>query len=774
VTIFEETSNGKIRTAAHWGVYEILPDKAGDLSIRGASEDSDPSPIGLHMLSDELKRVRIAKPSVRKSWLEGGAGSNPHLRGREPFVEVEWDVVLDLLAREFKRVCSTFGNKAIFGGSYGWASAGRFHHAQSQVHRFLNMIGGYVSHVDNYSLAAGRVILPHAVASTEILLDQHTSFDVMAEHTTLFVTFGGVPVKNAQMSAGGAGRHRVTAGMRAMQKAGTRFVNVSPVSDNMPVDSEWLAIRPNTDVAMMLALAYVLETERLADHTFLNTHCTGYDQFRPYLLGHSDGIAKTPEWAAAICGIDAGRITSLAREMASGRTMINVSWSLQRAVHGEQPFWMTVTLAAMLGQIGVPGGGFGVGYGALNSVGHDNPRFKFGAFPQGQNPISAFIPVARIADMLLNPGDSFTYNGKAYSYPEIKLIYWAGGNPFHHHQDLNRLLKAWEKPETIVVNEPYWTPTAKLADIVLPVTTPLERNDIAFSGGEDLVVAMKKVEEPFGRSRNDFDIFEDLAGRLGIDFSEGLDENGWLRRIYDIGRENAAVKGIVMPDFQAFWEDGLFDLATEAKPVVMFEAFRHAPGENPVPTPSGRIEIFSEAVDGFSLADCPGHPTWFEPPEWLGAVERAEGQLHLISDQPVRRLHSQLDASPHSRGGKVAGREPIHISPADAQARGIAGGDLVEVFNARGRLISAAVVSDAIMLGVVRLSTGAWFDMDHDKRIERHGNPNALTLDVPASSLSQGCSAQTCLVEIRKLGNAHAEPVRAFDIPEFTLSSSNS
>jgi biotin/methionine sulfoxide reductase len=148
--------------------------------------------------------------------------------------------------------------------------------------------------------------------------------------------------------------------------------------------------------------------------------------------------------------------------------------------------------------------------------------------------------------------------------------------------------------------------------------------------------------------------------------------------------------------------------------------------------------------------------------------------LHLISDQPVRRLHSQLDASPHSRGGKVAGREPIHISPADAQARGIAGGDLVEVFNARGRLISAAVVSDAIMLGVVRLSTGAWFDMDHDKRIERHGNPNALTLDVPASSLSQGCSAQTCLVAIRKLGNAHAEPVRAFDIPEFTLSSSNS
>ncbi|NTJ11657.1 molybdopterin guanine dinucleotide-containing S/N-oxide reductase [Rhizobium lusitanum] len=768
MTLPDETSNSKIRTAAHWGVYEISPKGGkGALSIRGAAEDPDPSPIGLHMASDELKQVRIAKPSIRRSWLENGPGSNPHLRGREPFVEVEWDVALDLLAAEFQRIRTCFGNEAIFGGSYGWASAGRFHHAQSQVHRFLNLIGGYVSHVDSYSLAAGRVILPHAIASTEILLDQHTSFDVMAENTTLFVTFGGVPVKNAQMSSGGAGRHRVTAGMRAMEKAGTCFVNISPVSDNMPVDSEWLAIRPNTDVALMLALAHVLETEGLVDLAFLNSHCVGYDRFRPYLLGDADGIAKTPDWASSICGIDAQRIASLARDMAAGRTMINVSWSLQRAVHGEQPFWMTVTLAAMLGQIGLPGGGFGVGYGALNSVGHDNVRFKFGAFPQGQNPIPTFIPVARIADMLLNPGEGFTYNGKAYSYPDIRLVYWAGGNPFHHHQDLNRLLKAWEKPETIIVNEPYWTPTAKLADIVLPVTTSLERNDIAASGGEDLIVAMKKVEQPFGQSRNDFDIFDDLSKRLGIDFSDGLDETGWLRRIYAVSRENATAKGIVLPDFDEFWEAGLFDLGPEAKPIVMLEAFRGAPETNPVPTPSGRIEIFSQTIDGFSLVDCPGHPTWFEPPEWLGVSDWDQGTLHLISDQPVRRLHSQLDASPYSKQGKIAGREPIHIHPFDAATRGIVDGDLVEVFNTRGRLISAAMLSDAIRPGVARLSTGAWFDMDHDRKIERHGNPNALTLDTPASSLSQGCSAQTCLVEIRKLDDEQLGSVQAFDIPKF-------
>ncbi|MBP2551589.1 biotin/methionine sulfoxide reductase [Neorhizobium galegae] len=759
--------NSKIHTASHWGVYDIARIGNGDLSITATAEDPDPSPIGLYMASNDLRQVRIAKPSIRKSWLENGPGSNPHLRGREPFVEVEWDVALDLLAGEFQRIREDFGNNAIFGGSYGWASAGRFHHAQSQVHRFLNLIGGYVSHVDSYSLGAGKVILPHVIDGFSSLFNQHTSWDVMAKETELFVTFGGVPVKNAQISQGGPGRHRVVAGMRRMAQAGTRFVNISPVSDNMPVESEWLAIRPNTDVALMLALAYVLDTEGLADVEFLKSHCVGYDRFRPYLLGQEDGVPKTPAWASSICGVPADRIVMLAREMAARRTMLNVSWSLQRAVHGEQPFWMLITLAAMLGQIGLPGGGFGLGYGAMNSVGHGNVCFKFGDFPQGRNPVKTFIPVARIADMLLNPGKNFTYNGKVYGYPDIRLVYWAGGNPFHHHQDLNRLLKAWEKPETIVVNEPYWTSTAKLADIVLPVTTPLERNDIAASSGEDFIVAMKKVEDPFGQSRSDFDIFDALAKRLGVDFSEGLDEAAWLRRIYAVSRENAAALNVDLPDFDEFWHAGLLDLSSHTAPVVMLEDFRAAPDQYPLSTPSGRIEIFSETIDGFSLADCPGHPTWFEPPEWLGLSGRRASTLHLISDQPMRRLHSQLDASPHSKAGKVSGREPIHIHPTDAAALGIEAGDLVEVFNARGRLISAVIVSDAIMPGVARLSTGAWFDLDHDRKIERHGNPNAVTMDVPASSLSQGCGAQTCLVEIRKLDKEQPIPVCAFERPEF-------
>ena len=198
----------------------------------------------------------------------------------------------------------------------------------------------------------------------------------------------------------------------------------------------------------------------------------GFEKFRPYLIGERDGQPKDAAWAEKITGIAADRIVALAREMAANRTMISIGWSLQRAHHGEQPFWALVTLAAMLGQIGLPGGGFGCGYGPSNTDGQRRVRsIPARPLPQGANPVREFIPVARFADMLLHPGERFAYNGAEHTYPDIRLVYWAGGNPFHHHQDLNRLRLAWRKPETVIFHEQFWTPAAKMADIVLPATT---------------------------------------------------------------------------------------------------------------------------------------------------------------------------------------------------------------------------------------------------------------------------------------------------------------
>ena len=323
-------------TAAHWGVYEVEYDDKGQAAkLHPFSKDPDPSPIGLHMLSDEVARLRVRRPAFRKGWLERGPGASSDRRGQEPFVEVPWDEALDLVAAELKRVKDKHTNRAIFGGSYGWSSAGRFHHAQSQVHRFLNAIGGYVRHMDSYSLGAARVLMPHIVAGMEDLMSMHTTWNVLAEHCKLFVTFGGAPRKNAQINAGGAMVHRLKDGLYGMRAKGVRFVNVTPTAEDLDTggDIEWLAIRPNTDAAMILALCHVLLTENLHNREFLDRCTVGFDKFAPSLAD------KTPEWAEKITGIPAHRIRGLAREMAATRTTVNINWSLQRSHHGEQPFW---------------------------------------------------------------------------------------------------------------------------------------------------------------------------------------------------------------------------------------------------------------------------------------------------------------------------------------------------------------------------------------------------------------------------------------------------
>ena len=152
----------------------------------------------------------------------------------------------------------------------------------------------------------------------------------------------------------------------------------------------------------------------------------------------------------------------------------------------------------------------------------------------------------------------------------------------------------------------------------------------------------------------------------------------------------------------------------------------------------------------------------------MGAAGAACFPLHLISNQPETRLHSQLDNGRHSRAGKLDGREPITLHPDDANARGIAAGDPVRVFNDRGACLATAVVSENIRCGVVRLPTGAWYDPEvrgAPGALCKHGNPNVLTPDKGTSKLAQGPIAHTCLVEVERF-DGDPPAVTAFDPPE--------
>jgi biotin/methionine sulfoxide reductase len=357
--------------------------------------------------------------------------------------------------------------------------------------------------------------------------------------------------------------------------------------------------------------------------------------------------------------------------------------------------------------------------------------------------------------MLLDPGGGYDYNGEQRTYPDIRLIYWAGGNPFHHHQDLNRLVRAWRRPETIVVQEAWWNPLARHADIVLPVTTQLERNDLACSSRDRLIAASHQVCEPHGEARNDYWIFAALSRRLGVEatFTDRRSEEDWIRHLYDIARTRAQAAGMSLPDFDTFWRSGPVLLPEPNDQPPLFSAFRHDPDTHRLPTPSGRIEIFSQRIASFGYTDCPGHPSWLEPTEWLGAPQAARFALHLISNQPTTKLHSQYDNGSYARAAKIQGREPVRIHPQDAAARNISNGDIVRLFNERGSCFAGAIVSDEVMPGVVQLATGAWYDPEHPDKtgsVDKHGNPNVLTRDAGTSRLAQGPIAHSCLVDVER------------------------
>ncbi len=746
----EQMTDSQTRvTSSHWGAFQITTEEDRITGVAPFAADPDPSPISSILPQAVHHRTRIARPSVRKGWLEGGAGRSRDRRGMDEFVELPWDEALDIAAAEIDRVRAKHGNGAIFGGSYGWASAGRFHHALGQVHRFLNSVGGYVSSYASYSTAAAQAIIPRVLGMNFLKMTYgiQTAYTEIADHTQTLVMFGGINPKNSQVSMGGITRHETRGWLQTYRDSGMRLVNISPQSTDAPEGAEWLAIVPGGDTAMMLAMAWVLETEGLADQDFLTRCTTGYEKFRPYLLGETDGQPKSPDWAAPLCGIDAATIAELAHHMAASRTMITVAWSLQRAQHGEQPFWIAAVLAAMLGQIGLPGGGIGYGYGAIGGVGVAIKRLGGITLPQGENPVSDFIPVARIADMLLNPGGSYDFNGQNRTYADIKLVYWCGGNPFHHHQDLNRLDLAWKRPDTVIVNEPWWTPTAKRADIVFPATTPYEREDIGRTRLDPFLFNMPALIPRVGEARDDYDIFSGLAERLGAgeSFTEGRDAEGWLRHLYDRFKQAVAEDGVEAPSFDELREKNWVELPIAGPQFAEtpFADFRRDPGAAPLGTPSGKIEIFSETIDGFSYADCPGHPAWLPPDEWLGAA--GEFPLHLVSPQPGDKLHSQLESALADSPGARPSRLTMH--PDDAAARGLVDGDPVRVFNARGACRARVEISADIRPRVVAMPTGAWLDLAEDGT-DAQGNPNVLTRDVGTSRLGQGNIAHTALVEV--------------------------
>jgi trimethylamine-N-oxide reductase (cytochrome c) len=528
---------------------------------------------------------------------------------------------------------------------------------------------------------------------------------------------------------------------------------------------------------MMIAMCYELYKAGKHDQEFLDDYTEGFDVFKEYMLGNTDGIKKDAAWAANITGVKASKIKELALLFAANRTMLMSGWAMQRQHLGEQRHWGLVTLASMLGQIGLPGGGFSLSHhysnggtptangsqisGMSSKSNWKSKEKAVGGLAHSYNAkdTNIAIPVARISDCLLNPGKVIDYNGTKIEYPKIETIYWAGGNPFGHQQDVNKLVKAWKKAKNVFVNEIYWTATARMADIVFPTTTVFERNDITMDGdyANKHVLPMKAVVPPQYEAKSDYEIFTLLSKEFGLEdyYTERKTDMDWISEFYEAARKGSKAKGVTMPTFRKFWADNkpfTFPTPEASKKWVRHADFREDPLLNPLGTPSGKIEIFSEKVDSFKLDDCKGHVTWMEPVEWAG-MENKPAPLAMVSPHPHDRLHSQQDNTSLRHIYEVKGREPIWINTQDAASRGIKDGEIVRVFNKRGQVLAGAVVTDNIIPGVVRMQEGSWFDPaepGNEKTLCKHGSVNTLTIDIPTSKLASGNSAHTALVDVEK------------------------
>lgn len=774
----------EILTGSHWGAFRALVKNDRIVSVRPWEHDPRPSPQLPGVPDSVYSPTRIKYPMVRRAWLEQGPGADPDGRGTGDFVRVSWDKALDLVANELRRVQKTYGPLSIFGGSYGWKSPGKLHNCQTLLRRMLAVNGGFVNASGDYSAGAAQVILPYVVGSIEVY-EQPTVWPVLAEHTELMVFWGSDPINNSQIGVM-IPDHGAYPGLEGLKKRGTKTISIDPMRTQTAayLNAEWIAPRPQTDVAMMLGIAHTLYTEKLHDEKFLARYTTGFDRFVPYLTGQADGVAKTAEWAAALCEVPAQTLKDLARRFAKHRTMLSLGYSTQRQHHGEQVQWMLITLACMLGQIGLPGGGYGLAY-----------HHKSGGSPRADSPVlpgipegrwsaevaqsvskagaSASIPVARIVDMLLNPGAHFEYNGTHGIYPDVRLAYWAGGNPFAHHQDRNRMLAAWRKLDTFIVHDFQWTASARHADIVLPSTTSYERNDIEHVGDYSLshILPMRQVVPPLFEARDDFEIFADISERLGDRdaFTGSKSQLDWIRSFYEAARLQARSRRMEMPVFDVFWNGNealAFPIPDSATQYVRYRDFREDPLLNALGTPSGLIEIYSSNIEKMRYDDCPPHPTWMEPLERLGGPT-TKYPLHVDTKHPLLRLHSQLCGTLLREQYAIAQREPCLMNPADAKARGIADGDVVRVFNDRGQILVGVKVTEDVRTGVVRIQEGGWFDpVDARKRgsLCRYGDVNNLSPDIGTSKLAQANCGHTVVADVEKFSGV-APPVDVFRAP---------
>lgn len=682
-------------------------------------------------------------------------------RGSGEWEEITWAEAFDTITDNLRRTLDEYGNEAVY-INYASGQIGTFNSSYpGPFARLMNLLGGYLNFYNTYSTAQ----VTHAMDYQYGANVGSNSYDD-AKNAKLQVWFGDNPMET-NMSGGGAS----FVAQRTRKNNGVRTIIIDPrySTTAQTLADEWIPLRVGTDAALVAGLAHVMLSENLHDQGFLDTYCQGFDEdhmpdgvpagnsYRSYVMGEgSDGIEKTPEWAAELTGIPAETIRRLAREIGTTRpVVVSQGWGSQRQAHGETQARAIMTLAAMTGCVGIPGGSTGQTAGSYG--------IRLTNTSRTQNPVETAIPCFLWTDAIDHGPEMTALNsgirGKDKLDVPIKFIWNQAGNTLvNQHSDINRtteLLKDDSKCEFIVVIETHMSVSARYADILLPDASNLEQVDVvagSHGGTMGSLYFNNKVIEPLHDTKTVYEMCTELAKRLGVEeeFTEGKTQEDWVRDIIEASQEHLPD----LPSYEEFREIGIW---REPNPPevgsIPLQDFREDPEANPLPTPSGKIEIFSarlwemsqtwELPEGDRIPAVPEQVATWEGPE--EALKGGEYPLQCIGHHYKQRAHSTYGNIPWML---EAHPQVVWVNNMDAAARGIDNDDLVEVYNDRGRMRLPARVTTGIAPGVVSVPQGAWFDPDEDG-VDLGGSQNTLTSWRP-SPIAKANPQHTNLVEIVK------------------------
>ena len=761
--------------------HMLVAHKKGDVIVRLSTDD------GRYQKDGEFGKDTFEEPQLR-ACLRGRSYrarlySQERLlypmirtgaRGEGKFKRASWNEALDHVAGKMLELKEKYGPTALLDQSYAGASYGVLHKSdqvEGLLGRFLGMFGCRTS---SWSIPSyeGTKFSSRITYGT---IQDGNEDDAFA-HSKLIIMWGWNP---AYTFHGGNTFYY----MRMAKQKGCKFVLVDPqyTDSAAAYDAWWIPIRPNTDAAMMAGMAHHIFANNWQDQEFINKFvqgmdagtmpewANGHENFKDYILGKYDNTPKTPEWAAQICGVSAEDIKKLAEMYATTKpAALKASWAPGRNAYGEQYNRMAAALQAMTGNIGKLGGcaeGIGKGWHS-ESVAYPYDEYANVFYESIKSDRWAHCvlnyPNVKREEIGLWPG------GRAGDgvIPNIRGIFWQGSDWFNQLTNINKEIQAIKKLDFIVCNDSTITPSGLWADVLFPIATHFERHDVALPWYKGhYYIHRPKVIQPMGESKTDFQIYTELAYRLGGE-QFGKKYNPRATRDYfqhdddvDEAYLRAWWEGVQHhQNVEMSWEDfkkhGVYKFILE-RPHVAFQdnVEKGVKWE----TPSGKIEVFSTTLaqydDWTKTAygyEIPAIPKWIEPWESLNATDKmAKHPYHLISPHPRWRTHSIFNNIGWLR---ETYEQEVTINASDAKKLGIKTGDVVEVFNDRGRTVVPAYVTERCMPGVMVLHEGAWMDLD-ENGVDRAGNPDFLTLDEP--SPAGAFAYNTVLVNVQKTDLEH-------------------